>query len=480
MMLKLLSFILAIIYLSVFFLYPLSSARANVIGGLSCTAGGLLAPFLQQGIDSLLSSLGISLGGLTGGFGGRVPVIDQKFIDAWRGKESRGDIIARCLAREILNKMNKGVLDIVRKSGRNGGPAYVRNWRNFQADAQYRGEGIFRAVLGNSNLCKYYGDDLKKLFGAKKTSLANQRTRVDNLDPFALRANCTLPSNFDMEKYQEDFSRNGGWEAWNRLLEPQNNYYGSLFQSLDEIAKQRRLEETSDLNEAISGGGFTSKRDKDANDSCLIKDASGKCLAYKDIKTPGKTIGDAVTATIHQELAWVTSVDELSEIISAATQVLLSRLLDLSDPNEGEYVPYTPNIPAPTPGPEEIPPPEEGASPPPDADTKHGNHEPEVTAAKQELISEGMTFSKSSPECPDRFAITKRAVQKIGGDAGFLSKTSGNQCEGKAVDIIAFPDGYIYDILNGTAPDGNGPLWSPAGCGPVGGDGTCPEKYRSP
>jgi hypothetical protein len=149
-----------------------------------------------------------------------------------------------------------------------------------------------------------------------------------------------MPSNFNLANYQKDFAGNGGWQAFSRMLEPQNNYYGTLFASLEEAAKQRALEESADLNQALANKGLLGTSGKGANDSCLQKDDAGKCLAYKNIKTPGSIISDSVAATFQQELAWITNVDELSEVISAATEVLLNRLTDFSDPNEGDYTVY--------------------------------------------------------------------------------------------------------------------------------------------
>ena len=353
-----------------FLIFPFSAAQGAGIKFTSCTAGGLLADQFQAQIENGIAELGkkIGLGAIFGGagIGGSVPVIDEKFISTWTRKESRADIIARCAAREIFNAMSNGIINTARTSGRNGGPAYVRNWRNFQTDAQYRGEGIFRAMLSNTKLCDYFSNDLKNIFGVtRRTALPGQNTRTGNLDPYAFRANCTMPSNFSLTNYQNDFSGNGGGNAFSRILEPQNNFYGTLFSSLDESAKQRALEESADLNQVLANKGLTGKSGKDANDSCRSKDANGKCLAYKDIKTPGSIISDSVAATFQQELAWITNVDEMSEVISAATEVLLKRLFDFSDPNEGDYTVYVPPIISESPEPTEtpLPTPEPGTEP---------------------------------------------------------------------------------------------------------------------
>ena len=69
------------------------------------------------------------------------------------------------------------------------------------------------------------------------------------------------------------------------------------------------------------------------------------------------------------------------------------------------------------------------------------------------------------------FAITKRVAWGLRATgAGLLSKPSGNNCEGFAVDIIAFPTGLIVDIL-GDAGNANTPSWNP-------GEPVEPARYR--
>lgn len=425
-------------------------------------------------------------------------------------KEYILDVIARTIARNLLNNAIAGIINTIQTSGRDGGPAFVQNWRNFQTDAQYRGENVFRSILASTPLCNYVSTGIKKVFGANQVvPLAGQNLRVNNFDPFPLRAACTMPSNFNLTDYQQDFAGNGGWNAWSRMLEPQNNYYGLLFGSLDETSRQRALEESGDILET-QGHGYTSVRD-----SCAGQGSDAKCVFLGKVFTPGDLLGKSAASTIDNDLGWLVSSDELSEVIIAVVSAITNRMINLATSNPSNDYKNAPkadtsssdgylacvnscqagrdvscqtncakawgyNPPEASCSGADCITGEEGVPPPTDADTKHGNHAGEVAMAKDELISEGMTFSQSSPECPDRFAITKRAVQKIGGGAGFLDKPGGNNCEGFAVDIIAFPDGYIYDVLNGTTPDGNGPMWGASGCGPVGGDGTCSDRYRAP
>lgn len=462
------------------------------------------------------------------------------------------DTAAKAAAQGAFRSLTNRILQKIQKGGLDGGSLFIQDWREFQLKSQYRGENVFRGVLASTNLCDYFDKNLKNIFGANNSiDLKQILTRTNSFDSFQVKAGCTLPSNFNLTNYQKDFSGNGGWEAWNRLLEPQNNFYGALFQSLDEAAKQRSIEESAATKEAGAGNGFVGIRD------CLVQGTSA-CTILGKIKTPGSTLGSQVASIFDSNLKFYTTADAASLALAALADFTVGKLFDLAGSNtndngtklsnENSYknefctakdnisseavnfvrqkfpkamVSFPPkggggsfcegvrddNNPFPfercvntcykdvglLPDNVDAPPYTDnyrpngpdagnGVQPPADADTKHGNHAGEVATAKDELISEGMRFSQSSSECPDRFAITKRAVQKIGGGAGFLDKPGGNNCEGKAVDIIAFPDGYIYDTLNGTAPDGNGPMWGATGCQTSGGgiSGTCPDRYRAP
>lgn len=56
--------------------------------------------------------------------------------------------------------------------------------------------------------------------------------------------------------------------------------------------------------------------------------------------------------------------------------------------------------------------------------------------------------------------------------AGLLEKQIGNHCRGFAVDILAYPDGAIFDVLISAETD-NSPAWQPGGF-------VEPTRYRPP
>ncbi len=243
-------------------------------------------------------------------------------------KEFGLDIVARFLTRVFLSKMQNGIMGQVLKSGRDGGPAFVQDWRKFLQNAQYRGEDVLRAEVADATLgsnptvCPYMRSSLAQIFGAQQTvpNFNSSNYRVDSLQPFKLRNRCSLPTGLDVNSFRNDFS-NGGWDAWGKLIQPQNNFYGVYNDSLSELYKQRGFEQGIDKSEAESGSGNVSKR---AN--CSGEGPNRQCTVLGVVITPGTIFSDSEKSKINKELDWLIGADELSEVIANFTSVVLSNL----------------------------------------------------------------------------------------------------------------------------------------------------------
>jgi hypothetical protein len=96
------------------------------------------------------------------------------------------------------------------------------------------------------------------------------------------------------------------------------------------------------------------------------------------------------------------------------------------------------------------------------------NHTDTVANVKANLLAQGVNLAGPC----GAYQITKNVAWELRGEmAGLLFKPDGNNCENRAVDVIAYPDGSIYDILvrSGSEPDGrtdrpefyNIPAWQP-------------------
>lgn len=84
-----------------------------------------------------------------------------------------------------------------------------------------------------------------------------------------------------------------------------------------------------------------------------------------------------------------------------------------------------------------------------------------VAQAKADLLASGQDLSGSC----GAFAIVRLAAWRMRSEgAGLLDKPSGNNCAGYSVDIIAYADGQIYDVLIASGEQ-NTPSWQYAGSG---------------
>lgn len=81
-----------------------------------------------------------------------------------------------------------------------------------------------------------------------------------------------------------------------------------------------------------------------------------------------------------------------------------------------------------------------------------------VAQAKAQLEADGVDLSGPC----GAFQITRLSAQLIGGDCGLLAKPSGNNCDGFAVDIHLYRDGFHYDVI-GDGGGANNPQYNLVG-----------------
>src|SRR3989344_1920814 len=115
-------------------------AGSGIIAGqITASIGAAVSSAINTGLRSLVGIIPGIGGFLSGLFGGGTQAVrDDNFISVYKSKEYIQDVIARCAAREIFNKMSSDIVRLARTGGRDGGTTWVTNWRNFQLQAQYR------------------------------------------------------------------------------------------------------------------------------------------------------------------------------------------------------------------------------------------------------------------------------------------------------------------------------------------------------
>lgn len=87
------------------------------------------------------------------------------------------------------------------------------------------------------------------------------------------------------------------------------------------------------------------------------------------------------------------------------------------------------------------------------------DHRDVVVRVKAELVARNIDITGPC----GAFKITKRVAWVLRAEqAGLLDKPGGNQCEGFATDVVAYPSGQIFDILSDGGTE-NGPAWQDKG-----------------
>ncbi|TSC91375.1 MAG: hypothetical protein CEN90_504 [Parcubacteria group bacterium Licking1014_17] len=260
-------------------------------------------------------------------------------------KELVLDPLTRVLANMVFRKMSSGVLENIVTGGVKNSPLWITdymNWRMTNTDlgSKLGWMNISLAAYGSETSyeptwCKYLTPVIGQIFGARKLTESEaeiaspDRRRIDADLPFNLMTQCTLPETivmpdgtakaFSIDDFKKDFS-NGGWEAAEALLAPENNFFSVLLQSREYLAKIKDESKQASIDEGVAGSGFIGKR---VTDSLL-----------DTIVTPGKVSAEAAAGVITKEFDWVTGTDEIGELVTVAMGIVINRLKNLCGGNE--------------------------------------------------------------------------------------------------------------------------------------------------
>lgn len=318
-------------------LYP-EPAQAVPASVTNCATSVVAAVVAQVITSSIAVYAGLRYASF---YGGPQPTLDASQLV----KTAIFDSLSRCAARIVHDAMISGMLDVVRKQGRDGGSSFVKNWRNFMTGSEHRGENIGKAVIANTELCDHFKGDIRAALGVSNrdnVDLSGQNIRSGGyFDPFTLRSGCSLPQGFNLEAFRDNFALSGGWNTINMLSRPENNFFDTYQSAKEELDMQRAIEVATDYTDAaVAGRGYASIRGKDKDASCKLKGLNDKCLVYQDIKSPGSYAAGVTDATINSELRWVDNIHTVSELIAnALAQRVTQRLQNLgSDEGAVEQV----------------------------------------------------------------------------------------------------------------------------------------------
>jgi hypothetical protein len=191
-----------------------------------------------------------------------------------------------------------------------GKPRYVTNWETFLEDAFNVGVGEIISETNLAWLCKPFGLQV--------------RMSLLPVPRFKSRIECTLDDIIaNIEDFYNDF-RNGSWIAYEASWQPQNNYYGALYMTMDEAMAKGAQQKEAAEKKAVTGQGFLPVERcirtgrTDPNDP-----KTEKCLEY-EIITPAPVVGHLTTRAAAADLDWAMSVQSW---MVALTNAVINRVI---------------------------------------------------------------------------------------------------------------------------------------------------------
>ncbi len=250
--------------------------------------------------------------------------------------------LANALENVIVNKMTAQI------SGKTQGqPSFITNWRNQILDSEARGNDVFRSVLADAQLCPYFKTNLQTAFGADKyagtilgSTIKNStgqlvyqnKTSVPGLPSFQNLANCTLPANLNINVFKTDFAKGGGWDTWNQLIQPQNNFLGAYTLALNEQTTQRAVDTQSSQNQAIAGQGYLGQKlgTSGTSPNGCVGSLSGtnRCLFLGKEVTPAKLIESVNASSFGTKISRAGFGTELPDVIQGLIGAVSAGLLN--------------------------------------------------------------------------------------------------------------------------------------------------------
>lgn len=323
--------------------FALPSIASAQSGGVGNVAASLVA------CTGILDSVGSSISGYLSGSSSsdsqeEVPVAEND----QRKKENCTDSIFRAAARMVLAYMTDSIIKWI-NGGFEGDPVFISNPKAFFADVANEVSGQFIEQLGLAGLCEPF-----------RLQITIALARVPT---FGQRYRCTALDVLDnLEDFQNDFSK-GGWAGWFTILQPQNNFYGTLYNA--EAERARRIEETGTYKkeELAQNNGFFSLRkctayhpeyealsdaDKGTYSGPWNEGGYRGCVDT-EVVTPGKFIVESGIKVNNAPIDDIISADEVNEMLAAIFNALINQLItegfrSLSEPSTGSRQSWNANI----------------------------------------------------------------------------------------------------------------------------------------
>ena len=197
-------------------------------------------------------------------------------------------ILRDIIVKRIIDMMVDQTISWIQGDGE---PLFITDWGRFLGDATDIAVDSVIHELGLGFLCRPFDFQI--------------RLALTRPQRFAQRIKCTLDDIVaNIEDFYQDFEQ-GGWIAYHYSWRPENNFFGALITSLDEMHLRAAAEREKAKLEAE--GGFKP-----------VKDEAGRII------TPGSTVGEKLAQALKLEGEWAANVQSWTV---ALTNAVINRLI---------------------------------------------------------------------------------------------------------------------------------------------------------
>lgn len=244
------------------------------------------------------------------------------FESVQAAKEWGLDMVAKIIINSITVSFYNSFLTWVR-SGFQGPPLFVKEPRKYFVDEpSARAAELTKLQLAASGLCPPFGTGR----GRSISDPTGTIRRIPDLKCNIPNAIAAIPKFF--RNFQE-----GSWDMWNLMLLPNNNAFGQFALIMDQSAIERgkQITQASDIYKAGQGspgiqGCSVQKVEQIPRSAGQALQAFSTCLNHLNL-TPGRIVADKVAEALKNDVIQNRFIDEITELIAAAINSLLNRLL---------------------------------------------------------------------------------------------------------------------------------------------------------
>lgn len=297
------------------------------IGNLGNSVCGSLSNLLNNITDGFDFGGG-GIGSIGGAGGDRVPILMEgdETWDTFRNAETRatnGSCIQKVyewlmqMANDLIRDRLMATLqeDVLGWVQGNGDPQFVTNWQGYLSNIF---SGTAQSVLGeiSGGFCNRFRNPVR--------NITLNTVAAPNIDQIIQdNTQCTYPDAGpaglpSISRFSSDF-RTGGWRAYMRVLQPENNVLGATYLAQQAAAMEASAAQSAANAELNAGEGFEPTR------QCL-EEAPGPtqpgqprpCLRWGPVNTPGGTISDILDQTLGAPIQRITNADNLNGLAGLA------------------------------------------------------------------------------------------------------------------------------------------------------------------